>query len=137
MNTILKQVSAAIIIKDGKVLIAKRAAGYRLAGKWEFPGGKVEDGESPEECLKRELAEELGIVVSVGDFFARSVYCYEHGAIELLVYFADWISGDMRLSEHDEVKWAAVADLGLFDFSPADIPVVEKLRMKFSTGSTS
>lgn len=123
----MKQVTAAIIIKDGEVLIAKRPAGDRLAGKWEFPGGKVEDGESPEECLKRELAEELGIVASVGDFFARSIYRYEHGAIELLAYFADWFSGDMRLSAHDEVKWAAVTDLGRFNFAPADIPVVEKL----------
>ena len=125
---LLKQVTAAIIIKGEEVLIAKRPAGERQAGKWEFPGGKVEAGESPEECLRRELVEELGIEASVGDFFARSVYHYPHGAIELLAYFVDWISGDLRSLEHDEVKWAAILDLEQYDLAPADIPVMEKLK---------
>ncbi len=61
-------VTCAIIEKEGKILLARRAVGQKLAGKWEFPGGKVEDGESPEECLKRELEEEFGIQVEVGAF---------------------------------------------------------------------
>ncbi len=123
----MKQVTAAIIIKGHEVLIAKRPAGDRLSGKWEFPGGKIEAGESPEECLRRELAEELGIEACVGDFFAESVYHYEHGAIELLAYFVEWISGDICLRAHDEVKWVAMKELGQYDLAPADIPIMEKL----------
>ena len=65
-------VTCAIIEKEGKILIARRALDQQLAGKWEFPGGKVEDGESPEECLKRELEEEFGIQVEVGEFITPS-----------------------------------------------------------------
>ena len=65
-------VTCAIIEKDGKILIARRAEGQKLAGKWEFPGGKVEDGESPEECLKRELEEEFGIPTEVGEFITST-----------------------------------------------------------------
>ncbi|EAX47152.1 NUDIX hydrolase [Thermosinus carboxydivorans Nor1] len=67
----MKEVTAAIIINDGKVLIAQRAENQKLAGKWEFPGGKIESGETPEECLIREINEELGINIEVNDFFGK------------------------------------------------------------------
>ena len=69
-----RQVAAAIIEKDGKILIAKRKKGSSLAGKWEFPGGKIEPGESPEECLKREMKEEFDIEALAGDFFCSSKF---------------------------------------------------------------
>lgn len=70
-------VTAAIIRRNGKVLIAKRSSTSSLPNKWEFPGGKIDDGETPEECLKRELQEEFDIIVDVGDYLTESVYQYE------------------------------------------------------------
>ena len=74
-------VTFAIIEKAGKILIARRASDQKLAGKWEFPGGKVEDGESPEECLKRELEEEFGVQVEVGEFIYSNKHHYDHISI--------------------------------------------------------
>jgi 8-oxo-dGTP diphosphatase len=128
----MKQVTAAIMLDGDKVLIAQRANGDCLAKKWEFPGGKIEVGESPEECLARELSEELGIKVRVGDFFARSIYRYEHGVIELLAYYVDWVSGKMFTHFHDEAKWVSIKDVDQYDFAPADLPIKEKLKSNFS-----
>ena len=86
----MKDVTAAIIVKDGKVLIAKRKPTDKLPDKWEFPGGKIEPDETPRDCLAREMKEEFGITVSVGEFLGESVYHYEHGAIRLLAYRACW-----------------------------------------------
>ena len=79
-------VTAAIIERDGKVLLAKRSSTSSLPNKWEFPGGKVESGETPEECLKRELWEEFEIKVIIGDFYRESVYDYDHGSVRLMAY---------------------------------------------------
>ncbi|MDW7650207.1 MAG: 8-oxo-dGTP diphosphatase MutT [Bacillota bacterium] len=124
----MKQVTAAIWIRDGKVFIAKRPAGDKLQDKWEFPGGKLEVGETPEECLRREMFEEFGIDVDVGDFFERSIYTYETGCIELLAYFVRCCSGRVGVHAHDEVFWAEPAELDMFDFAPADIPLVSALK---------
>ena len=77
-------VTAAIIKRGGKILIAKRSSTSSLPNKWEFPGGKIEVGETPEECLARELYEEFNIIVTVGDFIAESVYQYERKTVRLL-----------------------------------------------------
>ncbi|MGI6549864.1 MAG: (deoxy)nucleoside triphosphate pyrophosphohydrolase [Syntrophomonadales bacterium] len=123
----VKDVTAAIIIRDNRVLITRRARNQKLAGKWEFPGGKIEKGESPEGCLIRELEEELGIRVLVGQKFGVSQYRYEHGEIRLLAYYADIISGTVTLSVHDAYSWESPHNLLSYDFSPADIPLVKKL----------
>jgi 8-oxo-dGTP diphosphatase len=123
----MKDVTAAIIIKDNKILITRRAENQKLAGKWEFPGGKVESGESPEACLMRELTEELGLRIRVGDKFGESQYKYEHGEIRLLAYYADILSGTITLSVHDAYTWESPRNLNSYDFSPADVPLVNKL----------
>jgi len=123
----MKQVTAGIIIDGGKVFIARRGPNSSLPGVWEFPGGKVEKGETPEECLKRELLEEFKIEVQVGTFYCESAYHYEHGAINLLCYITHHLSGDFILSVHDEFAWATFEELRGFVFAPADIPVVEKI----------
>ncbi|HUW64933.1 MAG TPA: (deoxy)nucleoside triphosphate pyrophosphohydrolase [Spirochaetia bacterium] len=123
-----KRVTAAVLIDGGRVLIAKRKTGQHLAGFWEFPGGKVEDGETPEEGLARELKEELGIVIKVDALFGESVYHYEQGTIELLGYWATWEDGEITARVHEEVQWAYPGQLGDYTFSPADRPFVEKLR---------
>ncbi len=123
----MQNVTASILVRDGRVLIARRTADDRLANKWEFPGGKVEDGETPESCLARELKEELGITVSVGALLGESIYRYEHGSIKLLAYEAHWEAGDLDPKVHAEVTWASLSELDGYDFAPADIPFVRKL----------
>jgi len=124
----MKLVTAAIIINNGKVLIAQRAENQQLAGKWEFPGGKVEPGETPEECLKREIKEELGINIEVNDFFGESTYHYDTGTIKLLAYKSQWIDGECKLSVHSRIKWVKPYELENYDFAPADIYFVNKLK---------
>ncbi len=85
MSADLVTVTAAILKKDNKILIAKRKEGH-LANKWEFPGGKLESNESPEECLKRELREEFGIDTKIGKLVATSIYEYPHIKIKLMAY---------------------------------------------------
>jgi 8-oxo-dGTP diphosphatase len=99
----MKDVTAAIILKDDKVLITRRAPGQNLAGHWEFPGGKIESGETPEECLARELLEELAVQVTVGDKFGESIYDYETGSIRLIAYYTDILAGEINLSVHDRL----------------------------------
>ena len=124
----MKKVTAAILIKDRKILIAKRKADDRLASKWEFPGGKVERNETPQACLKREMQEEFGIVVTVDEYIGESIYHYDHGAIQLLAYRARWESGQIALNDHADYQWVSSKQLSEYDFAPADIPFVEKLQ---------
>lgn len=123
-------VTAAVIRQDGKVLVARRQGGH-LAGKWEFPGGKLEPGESPEACLTRELKEELELEVRVGDIFAVVYHEYETGPILLLAYTCTLANGcgpgEDRLP-HGTVRWASPEELGRLDLAPADVPIAEKLR---------
>jgi 8-oxo-dGTP diphosphatase len=120
-------VTAAVIERDGKVLIAKRGATDRLAHKWEFPGGKIEPGETPEECLRRELYEEFGVNVQVREFICSNKHDYDHVSIELLAYRVSDVSGDPVPKEHDEIRWVRLAELAHFDFADADLPIVETL----------
>jgi len=120
-------VTAAVLEKDGRILIARRKRGDRLADKWEFPGGKIEEGETPEVCLRRELQEEFGIDVVVGRFVGRSRHAYPHVEIDLLAYRATHVSGDFKLYDHEEIRWIHPADLHHYDFSDADLPIVRIL----------
>ena len=123
-----KIVTAAVIEKDGHVLIAKRRQGSRFAGKWEFPGGKLEKGETPEQCLKRELQEELEIITDVGDLICTTDYSYTPDwTIRLLAYRTIVISGAFNLNDHEEIRWVKPADLANYDFPEADKPVVDLL----------
>ncbi len=124
-------VTAAVIVDGDRVLIARRAKGKHLAGYWEFPGGKIEDGESPEECLRRELAEEFEVEVSVGQFLCRSRHSYDDLTIALLAYEARLATGvrsvELRLNSHDAVHWLPASELLDLRLAPADVPIVEYL----------
>ncbi|MDM5225008.1 NUDIX domain-containing protein [Cytobacillus sp. NJ13] len=120
-------VVAGILIEEGKVLIAKRSGNDDLAGKWEFPGGKVKKKETPERGLRRELYEELGIKVRVRKYFGESIYKYKSGVIRLMAYYVRRVDGDFKLDVHEEVKFINVEELSDYDFLPADIPLVNKL----------
>jgi 8-oxo-dGTP diphosphatase len=126
----MKKVTAAILVKDGKILIAKRKAGDHQANKWEFPGGTVEQNETPQACLKREIQEEFGINVSVGRILGESIYHYDHGSIKLLAYRVHWKSGKIALNDHADYRWVSAKQLAEYDFAPADLPFVEKLLKK-------
>ncbi|OPY64412.1 MAG: CTP pyrophosphohydrolase [Syntrophorhabdus sp. PtaU1.Bin050] len=123
-----KIVTAAVIEKDGRILIAKRKQGKWHAGKWEFPGGTLEEGETHKQCLKRELQEELAVIVEVSDLICVSEYSYAPDwTIRLLAYRATVISGTFSLNDHEEIRWVKPADLVNYDFPEADRPIVEKL----------
>jgi len=126
----MKDVTAAIIIQNNQVLLTRRAPGEKHAGGWEFPGGKVEPGESPETCLRRELLEELEIETTIGDKLTESIHTYETGAIRLLAYRATILSGSLRLHVHDEYQWVSVAKLTQYKLLPADVPIAEYLQKK-------
>jgi 8-oxo-dGTP diphosphatase len=130
-------VTASIILRDDRVLIAQRPPADKLAGKWEFPGGKIEAGETPQECLKREIREEFDVVIEVLDFFAESVYAYESGTIKLLAFWCRWLAGDFTLKVHSRIVWADYEELEHYDYAPADIPLVEKLKSLGKPGSGS
>lgn len=117
-------VTAAIVERDGKFLIARRAKGKHMGNKWEFPGGRIEDGESPEQCLQRELQEELGIAAIIKDFVAESVFDYGNKIVRLLGYKAEYISGDFKLTAHSEIKWVKIDEFNDFEFCAADIPLI-------------
>ena len=123
------RVIAAIIRKEGRILIGKRRVGT-FAGKWEFPGGKMEPEETQEECLARELAEELGIEARIGKLFLSTRHTYSHMAIEFITYEAEIVSGELRLRDHNELRWVLPEELSLYDFPEADRPVVEELARR-------
>lgn len=124
------RVTAAVIERDGRILIAKRPAGDRLAGLWEFPGGKIEEGEDPRVCLARELHEEFGITAEIGEFLVSHVHRYPHVEIELLSYRARHVAGDFDLRDHDEVRWVLPEEMDEYSFAPADLPTVELLQCR-------
>lgn len=121
----MKVVTAGILRDlEGRVLVARRGPGEKLAGKWEFPGGKQEPNETLQQCLERELHEELGIRVCAGNVIATSDYVYDHGSIRLVALDVNWLSGAMQLRVHDKVAWLQPPDIAGLDLAPADIPIV-------------
>lgn len=123
------KVVAAIIEKEDKILIAKKKEGKPLAGYWEFPGGKIEEGEPSEESLIRELMEEMNIKVKVNNFIGESIYDYGNGkVISLLGYTSEIIEGTLKLTDHDEVKWVTLDQIKSYKLAPADIPLVDKIK---------
>ncbi len=126
-------VTAAIIERDGKILIARRKHPF-MGHHWEFPGGKLENNETLEECLKREIEEELGIVVSVGKLVSSRKHVLNcQSAILLYAYRARYISGDIILTDHDEVAWVTLDDLEGYTFPGPDREIVKDI---LKTGMT-
>lgn len=117
-------VVAALLVVDGKILLARRRPGKSLAGFWEFPGGKIENGESPEEALERELREEFSIETRTGKLLGTNRHHYPDFQIELSAYWSELLSGEFRLTDHDEVRWVAPQELSQFRLAPADVPFV-------------
>jgi 8-oxo-dGTP diphosphatase len=121
------EVTAGIIYKDNKILIARRAPHKHMGGYWEFPGGKIEAGETPEQCLEREIKEELGIKIKVGAFLKENEHDYGSKQILLKAYLCDFLHGQIQLKDHDQAEWIERAKLLEYEFAPADIPFVQTL----------
>lgn len=122
----MKTVTAAVIIESGRLLLAQRPEGDSLAGLWELPGGKVEPGESVQQCLERELLEELGMTSTAGEELARTVHHYGHGSFEMVALMTRRQS-DYRPVFHSEVRWLARAELASVPLAPADEELVAQL----------
>lgn len=121
-------VTAAVIQKGDKILLAQRKPNSNLGLKWEFPGGKLEIGETPEEGLKREIREELDLEIEVEDIFKVVVQSYNEKDLVLLCYKCKYLSGEAKTLDCHDFKWVTKDELNDFDLAPADLPIVDKLR---------
>ncbi|OAN13596.1 5-methyl-dCTP pyrophosphohydrolase [Photobacterium jeanii] len=121
-------VVAGVIVKDGHYFLAQRLPNASQGGLWEFPGGKVEAGETPEQALERELHEELTINTVTGQWLADSVFDYGDKVIELKGYLSHWQAGDVELHSHQAMAWVLLEDLSRYDLCPADLPIVDALQ---------
>ncbi len=121
------EVAAGLILDEaGRLLACRRPEGKHLGGKWEFPGGKVEDGESPAGALVRELEEELGVAVDIGQALTPVVWDYGRGPIRLHPFVCRIVAGELHPHEHEEIRWCEKDDLGELDWAAADVPVLEE-----------
>ena len=121
------EVVAALVKRDGRFMICQRPENKSRALLWEFPGGKVEAGETKEAALARECREELDIELSVGKMFADSTFVYPDISVHLTLFEAEIVRGEPKLLEHKDIRWITPEETHLFEFSPADVPFVEKL----------
>lgn len=118
------RVACAVIEDDGKILAAQRSETMSMPLKWEFPGGKLHDGESAEECLARELMEELGVRVRIRRALPPVYHCYDEFAIELIPFVCSLAGGNLLLNEHRAIAWLSPHQLTELDWPAADIPVI-------------
>lgn len=123
----VREIAAGLIFHNGKVLIGQRRRGKVQELFWEFPGGKLEAGETLEQCLQRELREELGLEIEVGGLLARSVHQYGFGTVAVNVFTASCANPQIKaMPDHEQCLWVAPAQLLDYEFLPADVPIIEK-----------
>jgi len=124
----MKRVVAALIVKDGKLLVGQRTRHQTMPLKWEFPGGKIEDREQPRDALRRELEEELGILATIGDEVKRIQHEYPNGGmVELRFFVVREYQREIENRIFKDIQWAAPKDLPAYDFLEADLTLVREL----------
>lgn len=121
-------VVAGVIEKQGYYFIAQRFDDASQGGLWEFPGGKVEQGETPIQALERELSEELSITTTTGMWLADSVFDYGDKVVELKGYLSHWRQGDIMLNSHQKIAWVSLLQLADYQFCAADYPIIAALQ---------
>lgn len=119
------EVTAAILEDENRIMIARRKAGKHLAGYWEFPGGKIEQNETPEQCLIREIKEEFLVDIEVKEFVGESIFNYPEKDVKLLGYCCAIINGELLPQDHDKIEWVTFQEITNFKMAPADIPLIE------------
>jgi mutator protein MutT len=122
------EVSAALIFRAGELLITQRHAKSHLGGLWEFPGGKREPGETFEQCLVREIREELGVEISVGELFEEIQHDYPEKSVHLKFFICELLSGEPQPLDCAAVKWIKKTELTAHEFPAADAQLLKKLR---------
>lgn len=130
-------VACAIIEQDGRVLAAQRSAAMTLPLKWEFPGGKIEAGESPEECLIRELMEELGVTVLVGTALPRTTHGYPDFTVTLYPFTCRLSGGIITPHEHHALQWIEPQRMEELDWAAADLPIINSYRAATAAAKVS
>ncbi|MCG7444951.1 (deoxy)nucleoside triphosphate pyrophosphohydrolase [Corynebacterium sp. ACRPO] len=121
------------VFHDGERFLAcRKKPGKPLEGHWEFPGGKIEPGESPEQALAREIREELNLIAEVGQKVTTTTYEYDFATIELTTFYCTLVDGDLRLTDHDATKWVTSTEAAHLAWAPADIPAVEAIASSHS-----
>ena len=131
MKREIVDVVAALIWDNDRFLICQRPATKTRPLLWEFVGGKVEPGETYEEALSRECLEELGIVLKIGDEFMRVEHEYPDITVNLILLNATIISGELKLNEHNDIRWITPSEIPNFNFCPADEEILEKIARSF------
>lgn len=129
----IEVVAAVLINNTGKIFIAQRNSPKELAGLWEFPGGKIEEGEKPEESLIREMEEEFAMNIQVLSFLTDCIYHYEFGIVRISSYLAKLLEDTYELREHDDAKWVDIEELEDYKFVPADVKIVEEVKKYIKT----
>lgn len=127
MNLKTVNVVAAIIIHDGKCYATQRGYG-EFKDKWEFPGGKIEEGETPEKALIREIMEELETEIKVDGYFDTIEYDYPNFHLSMKCYFCSVVKGNLHITEHEDAKWLSGNQLDNVEWLPADYTIIEKLK---------
>jgi 8-oxo-dGTP diphosphatase len=130
--TVLQVVGAAVLV-DGKVLCAKRPPGGPIGEMWEFPGGKIEPGETHRQALVRECQEELGIIVQPKYELAECTMNYPHGLITLTTFLCDLVTGEPTLTEHAEIRWVSIIELHQLNWAPLDVSAVQQIQCTIKT----
>lgn len=135
MSTRARKLVVAGLIRDdrGRILLTKRRPDQALPNQWEFPGGKLEPGESPVAALHRELREEIGVAVELGTVWEALFHAYPDFDLLMLVYPCRIVEGEPRPLEVAAVEWTTVDGLASYDILPADLPLVERLRAEAAT----